>query len=160
MAVKTRTTTLKGHKIEVTQHLGRRSLRLKSRLIKLLAPSVGTAIQQKVKKGVKLLDQNIDLGKVGEAIMQLHDLDENAYEDLILEILVSTRFDGRELDAATFDDVFAGELSLMYHVVVFVLKVNYGDFFGPDGIGSRLLAEATKEKAGPIPSKSEGSSSD
>lgn len=153
MAVKTRDTTIDGHTVKVTQHPGRRALRLKSRLVKLLAPSIGTIIQQKVEKGKNLLDQEVDMTKIGEAVIALADkLDPDDFENLILEILVSTRVDGKEINEAAFDDLFAGEMSLMYKVVFFALQTNFGDFFVSGGIGNLLAQQA--QGMTPTPPKS------
>ena len=76
-------------------------------------------------------------------------LDEKQFDELLMEILQGVRKGGVELTREIVDQQFAGELLTLYQVILFVLEVNYGDFFGMTNIGSlseEFNQQETKQK--------------
>jgi len=157
MAIETRKKTIDNVEIAVTHLPARTAMRLKIKLVKLLSPSIGQIFGGlgKVSKNTSLLDLEIDMSLVSTAIEKLSErLDEQEFENLIFEILACTRLDGREIDTGCFDTEFAGNLNLMYKIIWFTLEVNYGSFFGANGIGMNLKG-LTKGNQNPMPESSE-----
>jgi len=145
MGLKTRDKKIGDLETSVTELPARRAVRLKTKLIKLLGPSLGKLADGMHEFTEETLD-NINVTTIGDAIEKLADrLNENDYVDLIMEILQHTRIGGREVTEELFDDVFAGRLDVMYKVVMFTLEVNYGSFFGEGGIGH--LFQRVRERA-------------
>jgi len=135
MAIETKEKTIDNHVIMVTQFPGRRALFFKTRLIKLVGPSIA---QMFTGKG---LDATTDFTTISRALDKLaENLNEDDYVKFILDLLQCTRFDGQEIKEGVFDIEFAGNLLLMYKVLWFTLEVNYGSFFGQGGIGKILSA--------------------
>lgn len=133
--IETKEKTIDGRKITVTQFPGRRGLKLKTKLAKLLGPSIFTALKSVSGKG-DLLDKDVNLETAGEAIEKLLEkVDENSWENLIFELLSMTRINSQEITAELFDAEFAGSFVTLYKIVAFVLEVNYKDFLGLTGIG-------------------------
>ena len=123
------------HNVMVTQFPGRRALFFKTRLIKLVGPSVAQLFTG------KSLDINMDFSIVAKALDKLaENLKEDEYVKFVLDLLQCTRLDEKEINDSTFDNEFAGNLLLMYKVLWFTLEVNYGSFFGQGGIGKILSA--------------------
>src|SRR4051812_2624866 len=122
--------TIDGAAYQVTQFPARRALALQTRLLKLLGPSLATALG-----GIE--DGRIDASVLSLALRQLGEkLDESATVDLVLQLLACTRKDGKEITEGVFDLEFAGQLDSLYKVLSFVLEVNFGGFFAKSGIGS------------------------
>jgi len=142
--IKTRTETIDGKTVSVTQLPGRRALRLKTRLIKIAAPVMGKLFdslpaEKKSKRVSAGTSFDISAAHVGGALEKLAEhLAPDEYESLILETLSGTRIDGAEITPVSFDMIFGGELLFMYKVFWFSLKVQYEDFFENVGIGNIL----------------------
>lgn len=100
----------------VTQLTARRALRLKARLFKGLGPFF----------------MNSDPSAF-QAICQT--IDENLFESLCLEMIQGVRKNGVELTPATFDLEFAGDMAGLYKLLLFVVEVNFSNFFTMLGIG-------------------------
>jgi hypothetical protein len=152
----------------VTQLPARRALRLKAKLIKLF----GAAFTQFVlmandpaEKDVKdmtaeeiaelsaagLVDQYRlrDLKRASAVkVVQLlaQTIDDKTFDDLCVEILQGVRRDGVELLPSAIDLAFAGCLMELYTVILFVLEVNFSDFFfAMRSTGSPLTEELLQE---------------
>jgi len=121
--IKTRSKRIDEKEISVTQLPGRRALRLKTRLLKLVGPSFSKLLGQ-----AKNVTAEADIGPALELLADK--LDPHDFESLVLEILSGTRIDGTEINESSFDLIFGGEMLLMYKVVAFSLKVQFEDFFG------------------------------
>ena len=144
----------------VTQLPARRSLRLKAKLIKMFGTSITQLLLTGTESAEKSLDEMskkerenflsvnpVDRCQINEmrkssvvkGIQLLAEtIDEKVFDELIGELLQGVRRDGVELTSSVIDHVFAGELMTLYHVIWFVLEVNYADFFALGGIGNRL----------------------
>jgi hypothetical protein len=119
--------TILGQKYLCTQFTARRALKIKTKLFKLLGPSVSSFLGSA--KGKDFLNSEINSDLLSKSVLLLIEkLDEDYVIDLILEILSSTRRNGREIDTALFDMEYAGNFNELFKAIVFVLEVNFGDF--------------------------------
>ena len=126
--------TINGSKYTTTQFPAMRALRLQTKLIKLLGPSLACVFSSYDQKNP---DKNL-----AEAIKMLADvLDEDTFEKLVLEILQMTRKSGFELKKENIDSEFAGNLNELFKVIQFVLEANFSDFFSEEGIIKALLKD-------------------
>jgi len=114
--IETIETIIDGATYSVTQLPARRAIRLKAKLIKLLGPLFigGDSIN------IQNLCQN---------------LDENQFEALCMEMIQGVRKNNVELSPATFDLEFAGDMASLYKLLLFIVEVNYANFFSMLGIG-------------------------
>jgi len=142
--IKTEDKTIDSKKITVTSFPGRKSLNLKNRIIVLLGESFAQLIGQvKSIKTTKLKDMDVSiLVPVIERFTQK--LDPDTFTDFTLELLSMSRVDGKEITIEFFDNEFSGNLLFMYKILAFVLEVNYGDFFGKNGIGKIIIPAVKK----------------
>ncbi len=143
--IETKEKEIDGHVFSVTQFNGREGFRIKTKLIKLLAPSLAElAGGIKNFKPGKLLDAEIKGQFVGNAVSRLAEaLDENEFLLFVMRIFQTTRYDGKQISDGLFDFEFAGNFEIVYKAISFVLEVNYGNFFGLGGIGN-LMEKANK----------------
>lgn len=125
---------IEGSNYSVTQFPARRALRLKTRLIIHFGPGVGQLLIPAEEKNSDEQKQNIV--KAIEAIAK--SIDENQLENLVVELLSSTRKNGVELTAPTIDLEFAGDMSALYQVLWFVIEANFANFFTLLGIGNQF----------------------
>lgn len=125
----------------VTQFPARHGFVLKARLAKLIGPAVAELFAAlKGGSAESVMSADVDMSMIGGAIHKLLDgIDGEDALDLVLKLLSMTRLDGKEISEQVFDMEFAGRFSELYKVLAFVVEVNYGDFFGSNGIG-RLAA--------------------
>lgn len=124
-------------KYMVTQFPARYGLRLKTELIKLLAPSLFSLAGN--------LDAKVESSNISLIIESLCTrLDEGAIESLVLRLLSSTRREGKEVDKV-FDDVYAGNYGELFKALKFVIEVNYGSFFQELGISNLAELPAVKQ---------------
>ena len=125
------------HMWTVGQFTASIGLRLWTRLIKLVGPSLGTAAAA-FGEG---LDTEFDASILGKAVEELtKKLDENDVLDLVQRLLSQTQIDNRKVN---FDLDFAGNYMELLKVLLFVLEVNYKSFFsglpsGAQGVLSQL----------------------
>lgn len=150
MALRTEHNEIGGMKVTVTTFPTREGLEVKARLIKLVAPSLFTAIQN-VKSptgaGKDVLDMDIDLGMIREAVNVLADrLDAKDFVKLVLDMMRYTFIDGKKVDEITLDAEFAGEYETLYKVLWMVIKVNR--FFGNRSIGNLLPGQPIQKTQG------------
>jgi hypothetical protein len=158
MAIQTKEKKIGESVYTVTQLPARRALKLKARLVKMF----GTSLAQIFLTSQETEEKNPDEMTTDELASQLaisavdkykiqdmrkasvvkgvqllvSNLDEKTFDDLCMELLQGVRKDGMELTAGKIDQDFAGELTTLYAVLLFVLEVNYADFFGWSGIGN------------------------
>ena len=150
MAVETRDKVIDGKKITVTQFPGRKALFYKVKLIKLFGSSIGAMLAQ-----AKGLTAQVDMSVFAAAMDKLATtVDEGEFTRFVLELLQLTRIENVPITEASFDMEFAGNLLSMYKILWFTLEVNYGSFFGENGIGKILSALQPP----PVPEKQPASS--
>lgn len=132
--------TIDGRVIMTVPFLGRRALTYKTKIIRMFGASIGSLFS---KPGG--INAQIDFSVFEDFITKLTArIDENEFVKFVLELLQTTRIDGKEITPETFDMEFAANLVLMYKILWFVLEVNYGNFFGDTGIGKILSALKAK----------------
>jgi len=139
-------------------------LRLKAHLVRIFGPALGELLGGIDGKNIKSV---IDLNPAGNSISNgleklLGQLDEDNFvkliERLLQNVIASWHEDGKKRSIAFGTDfetamqlVFLGKLFSIYELIVFVLKVNYPDFFDKvvKGIGTRIqrtLTSSAEEK--------------
>jgi len=133
MALRTETREIAGVEVTSTQFPAMRSLRLMTRLGKVLAPLLG-GLDGVDLKTLKMTSQ-IDLSALGRALSAAFvQLAEQDAAQLALDILASSvaLVDGRRVEltsTAKIDGVFDGNLKGLLGAIRFAVEVNYGDFF-------------------------------
>ncbi|OQY32027.1 MAG: hypothetical protein B6241_12435 [Spirochaetaceae bacterium 4572_59] len=137
----------------VTPFKGRKALRINYRLMKLLTPSIGALSGMlgslKSKEIKSLGDIDIDGEAITKALDGLFDrYSEDEILDLLLMILENTERgeDGKEvfINEESFDEFFSCSLIAAFKVAVFVIQVNFPDFFSQ----AALIGTETKEMDG------------
>ncbi len=140
-----------GYVYKVTPFTGRSSFRIQMKLARLLSPSLGllAGMFSGGKKAIKelaknpdnkdlqmksLLDLDLDGELIGKAFSGLfNQCSEDELLDLLLMILEKTERgdEGNEvfITEESFDAFFAQNLLSAFKVAVFVIQVNYPDFF-------------------------------
>jgi hypothetical protein len=172
-----------GVTFQVAPFMAVEGLRLKAHLVRTFGPAVGELLGgidlggiggKKGKEGNAGGIADISLG--GEGVAKgleklLEQLTEDAFEALVKRLLAnaiavwkeggksrSISF-GQDFEAA-MQLVFLGRLFSIYELIIFVLKVNYPDFFDKvvSGIGRRIKTTLTSEPEETTPPKESGQS--
>ena len=142
MAIEVREEQIDGHHVQVTQFPATRGLQVSIAVAKTVGPALG-AIANTVmasKGGKGLLDTDISSGAIEQAIQALVEhLDERQTPDLMMRMLEGVRIDGQAVDRTTFDMLFAGSYTLLFKVLVFVVKANRFFDLGAIGMETRPL---------------------
>ena len=142
------------------------ALKLQAELFRIFGPALGSALGAFSKKD-KDSETQIDGNGIGEAIEKLFtQLDPDTFYDLIkrmfgkvqVEVTIEGKtpilFDFYEKFDERLTIVFQGKITTIYKVLIFVLEVNYPDFFEKAGrIGNRLkttLSEKAKTSASAV----------
>lgn len=129
--IETLTKNINGSSYSVTQLTARRALRLQAKLIKLLGPSVSLFVSSYESEASEVFPKAINL--------LASQIDENEFENLVMDIIQGVRKDGVELTPSIIDLEFAGKINSLCKVLGYVLEVNFGDFLEPEGIIGQLL---------------------
>lgn len=119
--IETREKEIDGATYTVTQLPARRALRLKTKLVKTFG--------------------SFFLGDSKSLHSMFQTLDENQFESLCMEMIQGVRKNGVELNQATFDLEFAGDMAGLYKLLLFVVEVNFDNFFQMIGIGLPSFSE-------------------
>jgi hypothetical protein len=105
------------------------SLRLLTKLAKLLGMSMGKALSgNNVDSMETVLGTNIDVGTLIEGIAGR--LDEDEVMNIVKMSLSQVTHAGQGEVSSAFNDLFKGRIGHMLKVVAMSLKVEYSDFFG------------------------------
>lgn len=126
-----------GASYSVTQLPARRALRLKAKLIKQFGPVIAQVFVTATEKGT---DEEKKSDLVAAIQILSRHIDENSFEQLIVEMLQGVRKNGVELTPPVIDLEFAGDMAALYQVVYFVVEVNFSNFFSLMGIGGQSLS--------------------
>jgi hypothetical protein len=161
--------TIDGTEFKVQPFTAIEALRLKAYLVKMIGPAFGQLLSS-FKKGQKLADMDIDGDKFSSAIEALtNQLGEQEFISFIQRMLSCTSCmlngsNGKVMVnfaddfAQKMDMVFQGKLFSIYPVMLFVLEVNYPDFFAKVGGFGRRITTAMSPSAEADGSKSPTSS--
>lgn len=110
----------------------KKSLKLLTRILKIIGAPIGAAIGTWDGAGPaedveNILDREIDLGAV---VRQLCDrLDENDVEYIVDMLLSQVLHAGKGEVSKVFDEHFGGRLTHLFKVIFAALEVEYADFF-------------------------------
>jgi hypothetical protein len=141
-------------------------LRLKAHLVRTFGPALGEllgGIDGKTIAGIGEL--NLGGKGISKGLEKLlEQLDEDKFEALVKRLLVNVlaiwQEDGKSHSVSFGQDfdtamelVFLGKLFSIYELIIFVLKVNYPDFFDKvvSGIGRRIRTTLTSKTEGMTP---------
>lgn len=114
-----------GETVTVVQFAGQRNFDVLLDLARLVGPAIGAATDGK-KEGESILDQDIDLGAVADALFGA--FNKGDVKDLVTRLLSSTYVNDKVI-TEQFDDFFAGpKIWRLPKVLMFVLEVNFGNF--------------------------------
>lgn len=124
---------INGDNYVVTQLPARRAIKLKAKLIRLFGPVLAQ---------IFISDSDEDVSGKTKLVKAVEvfasHLDENVFENLIVEILAGVRKNGIELTPPTIDLEFAGDMATLYQVIFFVIEVNFSNFLSLFGIGTEF----------------------
>ena len=158
MAGKEQKTTIGDITFQVTPFMAVEGLRLKARLVRAFGPALGEILGGVDGKNVKsIADVNLAGNSFARGLEKLFEqLDESSFvalvERLFANVIANWNTDGKNRAVAFNQDfetamnlVFQGRLFSIYPLIVFVLKVNYPDFFDKvvSGIGQRIRTTLT-----------------
>ena len=135
MSLRQESKLIDGHDIQVTAFTALKGLSIKSRLIKIISPAFsGLAKSVKLKNGISILDSELNLELIGEALQHLmENIADPKVIDLILELLEFTTYDGKVLKKEIINIEFAANYLTLYKILIFVIDANR--FFGKRSIG-------------------------
>jgi hypothetical protein len=166
MANKEQKTVIDGVTFQVAPFMAVEGLRLKAHLVRVFGPALGELLGGVDGQKVGSI-ADISLG--GDGIAKgleklLEQLDEDKFVELVKRLLANVIAIWSESGkshsiafAADFETalelVFTGKLFSIYPLILFVLKVNYPDFFDKvvSGIGRRTRVTLTSETEEPTP---------
>jgi len=115
MTCKTETTTIKGKDVSCTQWTASKGLEMQSMLLGTLGDYCLSFVMGDWDfKGLMYIVERADPLKL---------------EKLVRACCYSSKVDGLQVTERNFDDVFSGDLSLLYETFSFVLQTNFKDFF-------------------------------
>lgn len=136
--VDTKDREIDGCKYTATQFPAREGLKVKAKLVKVIAPFLLPLLGGK--SSTSLVNRNfsevdIDPSLLSQAIeIIIRELHEDDIVIFVLRLLSCTRKDGKEITPELFDLEFAGEYATLYKVLSFIIEIN--NFFGKGGIGN------------------------
>jgi hypothetical protein len=165
-----------GVTFQVAPFMAVEGLRLQLYLVRTFGPALGEILGGVDTKKVDSIG-DISLGGDGvtKGLEKLFDqLDENSFEALVKRLLanvIAIWTEGGKSRSVSFGQdfetamqlIFLGKLFSIYKLIIFVLKVNYPDFFDTvvKGIGRRILptfTSGTEETTSPSESGQSGTS--
>jgi hypothetical protein len=128
--LKTKEKEIEGTNYIVTQFTGRKALKIKMKIVKMLAPIISSLTSSVKTNDKSVMDSDIDFSVVGEAVSKLFEImPEDDLIDFIIDMLSMTQKDNVLINSKTFEFDFVGNFTTMYKVLYFVIQVNYPDFF-------------------------------
>ena len=151
---------IEGVTFQVAPFMAVEGLRLKAHLVRTFGPALGELLGGIDAKAITSIGE-LSLGGNGIAKgleKLLEQLDEDKFIDLVKRLLnnvIAIWSEGGKSRSISFGQdfdtalqlVFIGKLFSIYELIVFVLKVNYPDFFDKvvSGIGQRIRATLTSK---------------
>ena len=141
MGCNTETNTVNDHEYSVTQWSATKALLMKLRMAKVFG-SAFTIVASAISGD----EEANEMEAFANGFSRL--FENNDPEDIVAlmkDSIVGVARDGTKITNTSFDEHFTGELMDIYKVFIFVIKVNYGNFFKGQWAES-LLAKAEKIK--------------
>lgn len=109
--------------VKVQQFAGRKNLDILVDLSALIGPAIAAAVP----KGGSVLDAELDVAAIGNALMQ--NMNSAKVGSLVMRMVGSTFINDRAIDDEYFDALFVGpKLWELPKVLAFVVEVNFGNF--------------------------------
>ena len=125
------------HKYFVIQKPARQGELLKFNLIKILAPIIKTVKKLTTDKGK--VDPEQALEAFGNAIQSLFTTsDPEVVLDFLQSLVINVTRDEIRISASNFDEMYNDNMMEFYAACLFVLEVNFGNFFKGFNLGSTL----------------------
>jgi hypothetical protein len=165
-----------GVTFQVAPFMAVEGLRLKAHLLRTFGPALGELLGGIGKEQKEKVNSILDINLGGDSFAKgleklLEQLDEDTFEALVKRLLsnvIAIWPEGGKSRSISFGQdfetamqlVFLGKLFSIYRLMIFVLKVNYPDFFDKvvSGIGRRIRTTLTsKTGKTTLPSESEQS---
>jgi hypothetical protein len=160
--LKTESIKIDGIEFKVCQFKATDAYKLKRRLAKIAAPFITGVLEGVNTKEKDILDSNIDMSAIGKAFDSiLNELTEDEFMRLLRRMLEGTscmyKVEGasneimlsfaedREYEN-NFNMVFSGRTFTIYPLLLFILKVNYPDFFAKVGNIGKLAQTLMSKK--------------
>jgi hypothetical protein len=139
MGVNVKTKTIDGRRFEFFPMPAPRSIKVLTRLIKIIGEPAGVlASDYSDQKPKSIMEYQLDESMISKAIGALTErLDEDIVLDTIHEIIRPVFVDGRRI---LFEQDFDGRIGHLFKVLFAALEANYSDFFDGSigGLGSLL----------------------
>lgn len=136
MACETETKIIDGIEYSCTQYSAKKGAIFKLRVMKMFGPSVKKLLPALPTKAKNKKENSTAIDQVNILLAAMNALFEKADPEEIIDLIWqmlgtgNTCRDEVKLSEATLDQYFSGnDLSTVYKVFIFVLKVNYADFF-------------------------------
>jgi hypothetical protein len=167
MVNKEKKIVIEGVTFQVAPFMAIEGLRLKAHLVRVFGPALGELLGGvDVQKAGSIADISLGGDGIAKGLEKLlEQLDEDKFVELVKRLLANVIAiwpeNGKSRSIAFATDfetalqlVFTGKLFSIYPLMIFVLKVNYPDFFDKvvSGIGRRIkttLTSGTEEPAPP-----------
>jgi hypothetical protein len=131
--------TIDGEKYTFCQLPAKKSLKLLTRLVKIVGPSLGAAVGSVAEGDIDIqtvLDRHLDLGAVVAALCDR--LEENEVEAIVDTLLSQVIHAGQGEVSQKFEVLFAGRLPHLFKVLAAALQLEYGDFLAGGGVSAAL----------------------
>lgn len=138
MAIKSKDVTIDDVKFNITQYNAREGLKIKIKLLKMLAPVKDTV---KKDEGKQLLDSEVDFVAIIGVLIE--NLDSDKTLDFILRMLRPVKVNGLDMFDELFDQTFAGNYSILYKLLMEIVEFNR--FFGKGSILGMFKKETNAE---------------
>lgn len=130
MSTNFREQEIAGTNVMVTEFPALKKARMQYRVTRVVGPLFASSVGALFGAGTNVEDASIDTASLAGGIRDAFEtLDEQSYENLIADMLHSTRFGAKSLNSKDkINEAFVGEGSLatMYRVLAFVWEVNFG----------------------------------
>lgn len=142
MACETKTTTINGLSISVTQWPIMTALRMKMRMAKIIGPAMGPLVAM-AENDTKL---EVAITEALSAVFGSPDVDPDSIVSFIKDCCTAggVVVNGKMVDDAVFTEMFSGDgMGNLYAVLGFIIKTNFGDLVGGLGKLAGSQAEAT-----------------
>lgn len=107
----------------------KQSLKLLTRIVKIVGPTIGAAVDGAKIGGMDIaavIEQEMDISKIVSALCDR--LDENEVEAIVDGLLSQVIHSGQGEVSKRFDVIFGGRLPHLFKVLGEAIKVEYGDF--------------------------------
>lgn len=122
--------------VMVTEMPAMRALRIQTKLLKI----IGSPLSELLK--IKPDDEDSENNCFSKSVTILcQNLNENDFENLVLELCLCVRVNGHEMKKSFIDITFTAKLNTLFKILAYVIEVNYADFFQEGSFINQAIAE-------------------